>query len=73
MMSARGAAGALPVQGTMPPLDGATHGSTPSRSRAKAARQGRAVDFWTYSCINCIRALPYVEAWHENIATKVSS
>jgi thiol-disulfide isomerase/thioredoxin len=23
------------------------------------------IDFWTYSCINCIRALPYVEAWYE--------
>ena len=22
------------------------------------------VDFWTYSCINCIRTLPYIEAWH---------
>jgi thiol-disulfide isomerase/thioredoxin len=21
------------------------------------------VDFWTYSCINCLRALPYTEAW----------
>lgn len=21
------------------------------------------VDFWTYSCINCLRTLPYVEAW----------
>jgi thiol-disulfide isomerase/thioredoxin len=21
------------------------------------------IDFWTYSCINCLRALPYVEAW----------
>lgn len=21
------------------------------------------VDFWTYSCINCLRELPYVEAW----------
>src|SRR5262249_25887069 len=20
-------------------------------------------DFWTYSCINCLRAIPYVEAW----------
>jgi cytochrome c biogenesis protein CcdA len=20
-------------------------------------------DFWTYSCINCLRSLPYVEAW----------
>lgn len=23
------------------------------------------VDFWTYSCINCIRTLPYLKAWHE--------
>jgi cytochrome c biogenesis protein CcdA/thiol-disulfide isomerase/thioredoxin len=27
--------------------------------------QGRVVliDFWTYTCINCVRTLPYVEAW----------
>jgi len=23
------------------------------------------VDFWTYSCINCIRTLPYIEEWYE--------
>jgi thiol-disulfide isomerase/thioredoxin len=23
------------------------------------------VDFWTYTCINCIRTLPYVKRWHE--------
>nr|WP_307727038.1 redoxin family protein [Telluria mixta] len=23
------------------------------------------VDFWTYSCINCIRTLPYIRAWAE--------
>jgi thiol-disulfide isomerase/thioredoxin len=23
------------------------------------------VDFWTYSCINCLRALPYLESWYE--------
>jgi cytochrome c biogenesis protein CcdA/thiol-disulfide isomerase/thioredoxin len=22
------------------------------------------VDFWTYTCINCIRTLPYLEAWY---------
>ncbi|RDZ27292.1 thioredoxin family protein [Lysobacter silvisoli] len=22
------------------------------------------VEFWTYSCINCIRVLPYVKQWH---------
>ena len=23
------------------------------------------VDFWTYSCINCLRTLPYLKAWYE--------
>ncbi len=23
------------------------------------------MDFWTYSCINCIRTIPYLKAWHE--------
>jgi thiol-disulfide isomerase/thioredoxin len=32
-----------------------------------AALRGRvvAVDFWTYSCVNWLRTLPYVSAWHE--------
>ncbi|MCC7197575.1 cytochrome c biogenesis protein DipZ [Candidatus Peregrinibacteria bacterium] len=23
------------------------------------------IDFWTYSCINCIRTLPYISTWHK--------
>jgi cytochrome c biogenesis protein CcdA/thiol-disulfide isomerase/thioredoxin len=23
------------------------------------------IDFWTYTCINCLRTLPHVEAWYE--------
>lgn len=23
------------------------------------------VDFWTYSCINCLREMPYIRAWAE--------
>jgi cytochrome c biogenesis protein CcdA/thiol-disulfide isomerase/thioredoxin len=23
------------------------------------------IDFWTYTCINCIRTLPYLEAWQQ--------
>ena len=32
-----------------------------------AALRGKVVlvDFWTYTCINCIRTLPYVKRWHE--------
>ncbi|HEX7612103.1 MAG TPA: cytochrome c biogenesis protein DipZ [Candidatus Limnocylindrales bacterium] len=26
------------------------------------------VDFWTYSCINCIRTLPYIESWYQRYA-----
>ena len=28
------------------------------------------VDFWTYTCINCIRTLPYLKQWHEKYADK---
>ncbi|OHE57518.1 MAG: hypothetical protein A2Y36_01605 [Treponema sp. GWA1_62_8] len=26
------------------------------------------VDFWTYSCVNCLRTLPYLRAWHDEYA-----
>ena len=26
------------------------------------------LDFWTYSCINCIRTLPFLQTWHERYA-----
>ena len=28
------------------------------------------VDFWTYSCINCLRTLPYITSWHERYKDK---
>ncbi len=28
------------------------------------------IDFWTYSCINCIRTLPHLTGWHEKYAGK---
>ena len=28
------------------------------------------VQFWTYSCINCLRTLPYVTKWHEQYKDK---
>jgi cytochrome c biogenesis protein CcdA/thiol-disulfide isomerase/thioredoxin len=34
---------------------------TPSSLRGKVVL----IDFWTYSCINCIRTLPYLKAWDE--------
>lgn len=26
------------------------------------------VDFWTYSCINCLRSVPHLESWYQNYA-----
>ncbi len=34
---------------------------TPAELKGKVV----VVDFWTYSCINCLRAIPYVRAWAE--------
>ncbi|MBI5127501.1 cytochrome c biogenesis protein DipZ [Candidatus Roizmanbacteria bacterium] len=28
------------------------------------------VDFWTYTCINCIRTLPYLKSWYEKYKDK---
>jgi thiol-disulfide isomerase/thioredoxin len=28
------------------------------------------VDFWDYTCVNCIRTFPYVQAWHERYGNK---
>ena len=38
-----------------------------SRPLTLHALRGKVVliDFWTYTCINCIHTLPYVERWHE--------
>jgi cytochrome c biogenesis protein CcdA/thiol-disulfide isomerase/thioredoxin len=35
-------------------------------------KQGKVVliDFWTYSCINCVRTLPYIKNWHEKYHDK---
>jgi cytochrome c biogenesis protein CcdA/thiol-disulfide isomerase/thioredoxin len=56
----------LPVEGHLPSLDGATHWlngepQTAERLRGKVVL----VHVWTYSCINCIRTLPYLRAWAE--------
>jgi thiol-disulfide isomerase/thioredoxin len=54
----------LPVEGELPSLDGAT-GWLDSPPLAPASLRGKAVlvGFWTYTCINWLRQLPYVRAW----------
>jgi cytochrome c biogenesis protein CcdA/thiol-disulfide isomerase/thioredoxin len=55
---------ALPDEGPMPPLNGAIGWlNSPPLTRESLRGKVVVIDFWTYSCINCLRALPYVEAW----------
>ena len=58
------AGSSLPVEGRMPELDGAVAWlNSPPLTREALRGKVVVVDFWTYSCINCLRSLPYVEAW----------
>jgi cytochrome c biogenesis protein CcdA/thiol-disulfide isomerase/thioredoxin len=55
---------ALPVEGSLPSLAGGVEWLnspplTPDELKGKVVL----VDFWTYSCINCLRSIPYVRAW----------
>jgi cytochrome c biogenesis protein CcdA/thiol-disulfide isomerase/thioredoxin len=55
---------ALADEGSMPELSGAVAwlNSAPL-TRDQLRGKVVVIDFWTYSCINCLRALPYVEGW----------
>jgi cytochrome c biogenesis protein CcdA/thiol-disulfide isomerase/thioredoxin len=56
----------LPTEGPIPSLDGATAWlNSPSLTREALRGKVVLIDFWTYSCINCLRSLPYVKAWYE--------
>ena len=59
-----GSAPVLGDEGPMPELSGAVAWLNSSPLTRKSLR-GKVVliDFWTYSCINCLRALPYTEGW----------
>jgi thiol-disulfide isomerase/thioredoxin len=66
MKAAAPAEAALPVEGTMPSLDGAVQWlNSPPLTAETLKGKVVLVDFWTYSCINCLRAIPYVKAWAE--------
>jgi thiol-disulfide isomerase/thioredoxin len=54
----------LPVEGELAPFDGATSWLN-SEPLAPQGLRGRVVlvDFWTYTCVNWLRTLPYVRAW----------
>jgi thiol-disulfide isomerase/thioredoxin len=63
--------GDLPViqKGPQPSLE-LGNGFTNTKRLTKADLEDKVVvyDFWTYSCVNCVRTLPYLEAWHQRYA-----
>ena len=54
----------LPVLGTLPPVQGlGPWFNSPPLTNQQLKGKVVLVDFWTYSCINCLRTLPYLKAW----------
>ena len=54
----------LPVEGSLPSLAGATEWlNSPPLTPAGLRGSVVLVDFWTYTCINWLRTLPYLRAW----------
>jgi cytochrome c biogenesis protein CcdA/thiol-disulfide isomerase/thioredoxin len=62
-------AGALPDYGAAPNFAGIDHWLNSQPLTVRHLR-GKVVliDFWTYSCINCLRTLPYLKAWYGTYA-----
>src|SRR5947199_9940582 len=61
----------LPIEGNLPAFAGAnawlnSPPLTPAGLRGKVV----AVDFWTFTCINWLRTLPYLRAWAKKYGGK---
>src|SRR5580692_10368369 len=64
--STKSADESLGVEGGFPSLAGATDWlNSPPLTPEGLKRKVVVIDFWTYSCINCLRSIPYVKAWAE--------
>ncbi|WP_029525995.1 cytochrome c biogenesis protein DipZ, partial [Polaromonas glacialis] len=55
----------LLVEGKMPPISGAVEWlNSPPLTAEELRGKVVLIDFWTFGCINCRNALPYVREWH---------
>ncbi len=57
----------LPRYKKAPDLVGISHYINTTPEKLKEEIDGKVVlyDIWTYSCINCVRTLPYITSWNE--------
>jgi cytochrome c biogenesis protein CcdA/thiol-disulfide isomerase/thioredoxin len=64
--ASKSALGTLPIEGQLPSLAGATSWlNSPPLTSGELRGKVVVIDFWTYSCINCLRSLPYVKGWQQ--------
>lgn len=57
--------------GKTPELKGITNWiNSPPLSLMQLQGKVVLIDFWTYSCINCLRTLPYIKKWYEEYKDK---
>jgi cytochrome c biogenesis protein CcdA/thiol-disulfide isomerase/thioredoxin len=55
----------LPDYGPAPAIQaGGRWFNSPPRTMASLRGKVVLIDFWTYSCINCVRTLPHLKAWY---------
>ena len=57
--------------GRAPEVEGLTNWLNAEPTTIAAQREQRRVvliDFWTYTCVNCIRTLPHLKQWHDRYA-----
>lgn len=65
LISCSGSEPDLPDEGPMPELPkGGTWFNSGEITNEDLKGKVVLVDFWTYSCVNCLRAMPYVKAWY---------
>lgn len=61
----------LANKGKAPELTGATHWlNSPPLTLEDLHGKVVLIDFWTYSCINCVRTLPYLTKWYDTYKNK---
>jgi len=66
MMATGSLEGIAKTEGDMPELTGVTTWiNSPFLKKDDLLGKVVLIDFWTYSCINCIRTLPYLKEWSE--------
>ncbi len=52
------------TQGVVPTEGQPARGGSPPLTMASLRGRVVMIDFWTYSCVNCVRTLPYLRAWY---------